>query len=195
MKQIGLFIYFLINISLVSSESLVIKSNSLCKISREIKNHICSGKYEFECTKDYCSTNLTTCENFFKLKSITKTFTTLLFNQRRSKEYASFIGSIKTCSLPKFKKSINSSNICLSKEDCFIKEKFKYKYSFQNYLKKIVCPCNGQHHVYCGKNYCATSQTDCDLFLKHEQIFSSSGRRTSFNECKSDKKVFIKISY
>lgn len=188
MLRILKFLFLSLSLIVTKLEaSLVIKSNSICKIPKNFVLKKCVGNQQFKCTEYYCSTNKTSCENFLKLRSITEIFTKFLYNQKRLEEYSSFVNSVKLCQVKESDRFNLDLNVCVSGHNCFVREKFKLKNKVQSWSKKILCPCEGSHRVSCGKGYCASSENDCELFLKSEEIYVEN---SSLKECKNIKKFY-----
>jgi hypothetical protein len=137
--------------------------NTFNKYLIECNQLKCHSNHQYKCNQIYCSRNVKSCNDFYKL---TRPSTSLLKLPQRIKENSLYTSQIKKCQLKKYK--LNKQNVCLSSKTCILVKKkakniiAKSKHS----VHKVICPCRGEYNYQCENIYCTINDMVCDYLTK-----------------------------
>jgi hypothetical protein len=195
-KKEYFLIFLLFNIKSIvniKSSDLCFSSNKFCKQKCE---QICLGKHVYQCGSDRCSLNKQICdEHQTMLKTLGQSFNSIKYKIEKEK-FLHFNNAIKKC--PHIEYVFNLNETCVNGMNCYEKKESLFRSDLIFSIKKIDCPCRGEHSYQCGKNFCTLHNKAC-IALK-QSLFSNNDidaitfDTRNFKKCNNNLVVIKKIS-
>lgn len=135
----------------------------------------CHGKFEYQCTKDICSTSKSSCELFSNVNLLIKSLTNSRMFYKQMSIFQKFQESLSECMHSH--QELNPNDVCSNGKSCYYKRTYTLRNEKKTFAAKIVCPCVGEHSFHCGNDLCTTNNIACDLYFKsnHTSIMKKCG--------------------
>lgn len=140
-----------------------------CKGSYDSKNNYvikcensCQGKYGEHCGTDRCAINKMVCEEHQNIIQTLSLFFKSIKYKAEKEKFVLFNHAIKKC--PINHHVWQPSDICINGLNCFQRKEIPMRNDNVYSLKKIDCPCKGEHSYRCGRDYCAVNNKACESF-------------------------------
>lgn len=199
-----MFFFCFIIVVASSFRANAFKSSDICIITEEVcKGHYdkyenyetkcerekCSGKIDFQCGIDHCSSSPETCEKLRNLQLVFKSLVKSRINENKLHSIKVFLKSIRKCPSEAYEWDIN--DICLNGKNCYSKQVLPLRYEKVRLIKKIDCLCEKKHSYKCEKDYCAANKKACDTFAA-SYLNNSTFR---INACGNDRRVYKLITF
>ena len=145
---------------LIGSIGLVFNLNStdLCYSTKDL---VCKRSFSYKCSKDLCSLNKKTCDEYNRKKRsfIFRSFLPLIQFQKE----------IKQCN--ETTDQIDLNKYCLNRHDCLVTNKLVvYGITLKNEIKQVDCICHGSFKFQCNRNYCTNDFDSCEMIQKLDKI-------------------------
>jgi hypothetical protein len=129
---------FILAVTLSSIEKIFnLNTDDMCS------SFVCGGKHNYKCTKDMCSLNEKTCDDYGKFQRLNSFYV-----------LRSFKIFLKLCET----KKLTLNDYCVKNSFCLKQRSL----GFISPKLKIDCKCEGKHSYKCG-DFCTLDRMFCDL--------------------------------
>lgn len=162
-----------------------LRINSYCRINRlqckgsydfgfnyfeKCEKFPCLGKYGYQCQRDICSVDKSSCDKFIDLTHLIKSIRSSNMYDLKMKQFNSFVSNFIEC--PFIKHELNETDVCVNGQNCFYVEKYSVKNIRTNLAKQAICPCSTTHNYHCGSEYCTVHSAACEALrlLNSDQL-------------------------